>query len=333
MKLQDCILEVNKIVVSSQEYIGPDEKWLSVKEKGYIPKSLFSLYSLADYFGFGKAPSFFNDTRRLLFPFMEGMARGIMDSLCESTRLLNGMPDLHERSYSPIKRFSGQAWDQGAIDELNRSFRYLVVNLTATLDLFTEIAALILYPALRNVTPGRASFSQLKEFIRSHRPTTDAVQRPLDYLAGKLATSVIPFVDCSGDEKDWLELLFLYRNKLAHLGTSAFQYMAFHDAELKTYTFLPRRWPLFHKQAIQATTGPSSPGPVSVKDVAERELMHCDLIEYSQRLTQKVIELLEVGLSVICESYKLVKDFPANESVADEIMRQSKHYDFIKFND
>jgi hypothetical protein len=84
MKLQDCILEVDKVVVSSQEYIGPDEKWFSAKEKGYIPKSLYSLYSLAENFAFGKAPSYFNDTGRLLFPFMEGMARGIMDSLCES---------------------------------------------------------------------------------------------------------------------------------------------------------------------------------------------------------------------------------------------------------
>ena len=68
MKLQDCILEVDKVVVSSQEYIGPDEKWLSAKEMGYIPKSLYSLYSLANYFAFGKAPLYFNDNRRLLFP-------------------------------------------------------------------------------------------------------------------------------------------------------------------------------------------------------------------------------------------------------------------------
>lgn len=332
MKLKDCVLEVHVAVFNEESIIGlPDQHWTEAKERSLIPSSLFKLFTIADHFGFEKCPRFLSDSQKLLFPYLEAMTTGIRDSLVEADRLFKNIKIHNNNSYSPVKEKLGLPFDSNAVAELDRSFKYMLVNLTGALDQFAEIVGVILFPKPNNLTPGRASFRQIMTFVNSPLQEVSLPTTCQEHFAGNLHNALSNLISPTGTNKEWIELLFLYRNKLAHLGSSMFQSMCFHDAKCEFYTFLPRQWPTFFKQKM--TLSQSSPGgsAISLKDEAEKELLHCDIVEYSQGLIKSILTTLEAGLSVMCDAYVASKDLSPREIVATAILKQSESYQFEYF--
>lgn len=334
MRLKDCLLDIDAAVFNQETTIGQlDQKWVDAQEKAIIPPSLFRLYSLTNYFGFEKSPKYLKDSRKLLFPYLEGMTRGMRDSLIEGNKFIQGMPVLDRNSYTPKKEANREFFDPEAADEIVRSFKYALLNLSGALDQFSEIAGMILFPDLDNVQPGRASFKQIMKLVEGPAKASNSILTPREHYSELLKSQLAPLVNSIAPKKDWLKLLFLYRNKLAHLGTSAFQLTCFHDANGDFYSFLPKRWPDFFKQHMQRASSKNKTERVSMKAHAEKDLTHCDLLEYSQNLQREILKLLEVGLGVICEAYKHLKDCDPNEAAATQIFKNSESYEFEYFND
>jgi hypothetical protein len=241
--------------------------------------------------------------------------------------LLLSLPELQKQRYTPVKKAQGKSWSKNADRDLGRSFKNLLVNLTGALDQFAEISAVLLYPALDKIPPGRASFSGLKVFIKKPY-TLRGLVSPQTHFAEELKNKLLPLVDRSGPDKDWLELLQLFRNKLAHLGTSSFQYMCFHDQNCEFYTFPPRIWPRFSKQEVKTSLNPAANKTVSLESTAKQQLIHCDLVEYSAGVTKAVHNLLNAGFECVCDVYDLLKGAAPNQDAADAIMKQYEEYKF-----
>lgn len=332
MKIDECILDIDKVVVSETEYFGQEPEWKEALDLNIIPANLYRFYCKADYFFFGKAPLFLSDSEKLLFPFLEAMCRGIRNSFMEANELATKIGELHPDKYSPIKRMTNQPWNETADRDTDRSFKYLVVNLTGALDQFAEIAALLLYPTLTTVPPGRASFVALSSFLTKLRKRTESIISPQEHFAEDLKVKMLPLIEKSGTDKNWIELLHLYRNKLAHLGSSAFQYMCLHDKAGEFYLFLPKMWPRFFKQDVKEVV--STLPPTSSRSMvltAKSQLIHCDLVEYSQGITQAVRGLLDAGMGVICEVYDSLKTSAPNQPAADALMKQRQEFEFQHF--
>ncbi len=128
MKLEDCILDIDQVVVSQPEYLGPDKDWQDANSRGVIPANLYRLYCKADYFSFGKLPSYLSDNEKLLFPFVEAMSRGIRDAFLETEELLSCLPELQNQRYSPVKQARAESWSKNADKDLTRSFKSLVLE-------------------------------------------------------------------------------------------------------------------------------------------------------------------------------------------------------------
>jgi len=328
MKLQECDLDISGVVSRPLIRSKPEEEWLQAKDHEIIPDSLFEFYCRADYFSFGKAPRFLSDPEKLLFPFVSNVARGILDSCIEAEDLLTAIRDAHQRMYTPVKRMKGVEWDAKASLKSQRSFKYLVLALSGILDQFAEIAAILFHPQLQKLTPGRSSFDTFKDFAEAPLHSPDFVVTAKTPLIEKLHEVLRSEIVVAGPEECWLDLLVLYRNKIAHLGNSMFCRMGFADKHDDYFLFLPNRWPYFIQQDI---TTPHEKPTGSVRELAEETLVYQDVVEYSQMLTGRIKRLLKGGFSVLCKAYHDFRNFDPTPEVISSIRKNSKSFTFRYF--
>jgi hypothetical protein len=64
----------------------------------------------------------------------------------------------------------------------------------------------------------------------------------------------------------------------------------------------------------------------------ENELVHQDMLDYSEHLVARVKCFLEDGFSIICEVYNQFKDFPPLEEAAEALAANGETYAFEYFN-
>lgn len=59
--------------------------------------------------------------------------------------------------------------------------------------------------------------------------------------------------------------------------------------------------------------------------------IHIDIVEYSERLVDKVKRVLDVGFSVLAEAYSAFRDFDPNTAALDELKQHSEAHAFLRF--
>lgn len=328
MKLDGCNLDIKGVVMRPLIRSEAEKEWVEADKAGIIPPALYRFYSTAAYFSFRSSPNFLSDPGRMLFPYIGALTRGVFESLCEANELIQEIETAHKNTYTPIKKAKGRSWDPKAGDKALRSFKHLVVTLTGSLDQFSEVVAIFFYGDISDLTPGRASFEGIRKFLASSLPSEKTILSPRVPLLEKLHARLRLETVGAGPEKEWLELLLLYRNKLAHLGNAMFIKMAFANKDGDFFTFLPNRWPLIFEKEL---TMPGEPSEGTVREFAEGNLVHQDIVEYSQGLLIRLKQFLNSGFEVMCEAYRIFKDFDVNPDVVKCIMRHSKLYEFRYF--
>jgi len=328
MKLDGCDLDIKGVVMRPLIKTEPEKEWVEAEKAGIIPPALYRFYSTAAYFSFRSSPVFLSDPDRMLFPYIGTLTRGIFESLGEADELIQEIRTAHENTYTPVKKAKGRAWDPKAGERTLRSFKHLVVTLIGTLDQFSEVVAVFFYGEIPNLTPGRASFEEIRRFLATPLDKEKTIVSPRLALVEKLHSRLSLEIVKEGPEKEWLELLLLYRNKFAHLGNAMFLKMAFPTKEGDFFTFLPNRWPLIFEKDV-TTPGERSEG--SIRGFAEDNLVHQDMVEYSQGLLIQLKQVLDNGFEVLCEAYQAFKEFDVNPGIVGSIKKQSKAYEFRYF--
>ena len=332
MKLEDCVLEITHGMARSPILDVPEREWTEGRNKSVLPEYLYRFYCLAGYFSIDKAPRFLNDPDRLLFSFLGGLAHGIRESLDEAHELAATIRSDQGKGYSPFKKMRGEQWDHEADTRQRRSFRYLIVSLASAMDQFAEVVSIFFHGDIEGLTVGRASFAQLRGFARGPFVPGGMIVSPMEAHFQELHNVLVEELEVEGDEQHWFELLHLYRNKLAHLGSPMFPIVSFHDRKGEFYSFTPNRWPLFHQSEIRPA-GEVQEEQDTIQKYAEECYIHQDIVQYSEGVLHRVQHLIDRGFQVLCAAYNDFKDFDLKESALRSLRRKRQHYSFRRFPD
>lgn len=219
-----------------------------------------------------------------------------------------------------------------AAHQVRRSFRNLVVVVTGILDQFAEVASIFFYGEIGDIKVGRASFTDLMTFAKNPFPPTAIISSPRQAFLEKLHVSLASELVRTGPDKEWADLLFLYRNKLAHLGNFSFWWFGFpHKSDGEFYTFLPNHWPLIVEEHIKRHSSPSPVEPRVIREFSEQSVVHQDLIEYVEKLIDAVKRVIDRGFDVLTETYKTLLDCEPLEDSANSLRREAKRREFRYF--
>ncbi len=330
MKLEDCVLETNAVVVRPPSPGAPEREWTEARDRSQIPEHLYRFYCLAEYFGFDRAPKFLDDPERILFSFLAGLVRGIRESFEEAHSLVASIRADKGKRYSPVKELNREPYDREADERQRRSFRYLIVCLSGALDQFAEVVSILFHGDIEGLTVGRASFAELRAIARAPFAPAGKIISPKEARFEQLHQVLVAELETEGDEAQWFDLLHLYRNKLAHLGSSMFPIVAFHDRKGVFYSFTPNRWPLFHQSEI-TFGGASRPDPRSIEAYARDNYVHQDLVSYAESLSARVLRLIDCGFQLLCATYSDFKDFELNASALRSLKTKRQQYQFRSF--
>jgi len=328
MRLQDCDLDVTAIVARPLIKAEPEVEWIEAKKAGTVPPALYRFYSGANYFSFRDSPRFLSDSEKLLFPYIGSLVRGLFESLCQADELTKEIAEAHDKTYTPLKKAKGKSWDRKAGERALRCFKYLLVELNGATDQFAEIVAVYFYGELSNLPPGRSSFEALKEFALKPLGGAKKIVSPRFPLLERLHSSLQLELVREGEEKEWYELMLLYRNKLAHLGNAMFVRMSFPQKGGDMFSFLPNRWPLIFEADVTAA-GEHSEG--TVEEFALEKLIHQDIVEYSQHLVGRIRQMLNGGFEILCDAHKTFSGYDVSNGIVRSIRKHSKAYGFRAF--
>jgi hypothetical protein len=333
MKLNDQMLNVTGVVSAPLVIAGPEADWLAARDSGKLPKNVFSLYEAANFFSLDAAPRFLDDDDKWLFSFLTALVRGTRECLVEAQELLGEIQKSHGLKYTPAKRARGEKYDRDAAGRQMRDFKYLIISLASALDQFAEIVGLLFTKEIDRVTCGRASFVDVKRFAATPLVGASGIVSPKKFYLEKLHAKLALEVVGKGAESGWIDLFYLYRNKLAHLGDFMFDKVELHDKSGEFFTFLPRKWLQPHRSRIKPSTDLKPRGREEFKKYIKNGFIHVDITEYSQRLVEKVKKLLDAGFGVLTEAYVAFRDFDLNVSALQELRNQSESSPFKFFPD
>jgi hypothetical protein len=334
MKLTNCILDIDRVVMRPPLRSSPDPDWQHAYNNKAIPENVYRFYCCADYFSLDKTPKFLDDKDRLLFSFLHNILEGIRHSFEETNELVAIIIDTQGKGYSPIKRIKNETWDSHADEQQLRSVRYLILLMNGVLDHLSEVVSIFFHGDIPELTVGRASFATLRDFARHPFSSQTTIVTPKAHRCEELHTVLVETIEASGPETQWFELLKLYRNKLAHLGTSMFPILRLHDDKGQFYSFLPNRFPIFHESQI-SFPDKSQTKKSSVQDNAEyfkKNYIHQDIVEYSERLLKKVNIVTDRCFKVLCSTYIEFKSFDLNKSALKSLKSKKTKYNFIYFD-
>ena len=158
-----------------------------------------------------------------------------------------------------------------------------------------------------------------------HRGGIVSPRRP---LVEKLHTVLASEIIREGPDRDWLELLYLYRNKLAHLGDPSFFTFEFCDKHGDFFSFLPNHWPFIFQQHLKPGGSPEAQNIGTIKEFAEKSLIHQDLVEYSGRVVERTKRILQSAFTVLCEAYETLRDLEPQTEALGSLRAKSESYQF-----
>jgi hypothetical protein len=216
MKLTNCILDIDRVVMRPPVRSSPHPDWQRAYDNKIIPENVYRFYCCADYFSLNKTPKFLDDKDRFLFSFLHNILEGIRHTFTEANDLVDIIKDTQGKGYSPIKRIQKETWN-------------LIVIMNGVLDQLAEVVSIFFHGDIPKLTVGCASFAVLRDFARHPFSPLTGIVTPKEHRFEELHAVLVETIETSGSETQWFELLKLYRNKLAHLGTSMFPILRLHD--------------------------------------------------------------------------------------------------------
>lgn len=334
MKLTNCILDIDRVVIRPPVRSSPHPDWQLAYDKKIIPEYVYRFYCCADYFSLDKTPKFFDDQDRFLFSFLHNILEGIRHAFTEANDLVNIIKDAQGKGYSPIKRLKKETWNSDADERQSRAVRYLIVLMNGVLDQLAEVVSIFFHGDIPELTVGRASFAVLRDFARHPFSPKTGIVTPKEHRFEELHAVLVETIETKGSETQWFELLKLYRNKLAHLGTSMFPILRLHDDKGEFYSFLPNQFPIFHESGISFPNKAKNE-PTGIQDNAEyakENYIHQDVVEYSEKLLEKVYFVIDRCFKVLCATYIDFKSFDLNESALKSLKGKKSKYNFKYFD-
>ena len=331
MHLKNCVLDVDFTTLAPFIRKEPEDSWLKALESSAIPAPLFESYRNAGYLSFGAAPSFLRDGENVLFSYLTMILRSLLESLVDAHEQIPPFIEAQGRTYDLGKKARGEPWDPGADAKAKRHFRDLLIALQGSLDALADLIALFLTGMIPGLTLGRAQFARIEAWLERPLPPIGLVTTPYDICLRKLRDTLAPMVLPSPPERDWLPLMRMLRNKVAHLGQPVFRTVGLYDEEFRFWSFVPRQWPFIWEKHMKPHD-PSIPVDRSVLPKLFPELlMHQDITSYATGLRKKVLDVIGAGASVVNEAYRDFKDFAPNQAALAELQSNSVAYEFESF--
>jgi hypothetical protein len=331
MRIEDCVLTGDFVVGAPFTRTEPEEEWVLARDSGAIPIELFELYRRAHYLSFGSAPKFLADPDNVLFSYFSMLLRSVMESFVDSQEQLQSFIAEQKLTYDAGKKLRGEAWDPSADIRARRHFRNFLIALQSSLDVLADLIALFFTGLIPRLHFGRAQFSRVEDWLRRPLPPFGLVLTPYDERLRKLFNSIAPLVHATGQEREWLPLMRMLRNKAAHLGHPVFRQVGLHDQTPKFYTFIPRQWPYIWERHMRPRGSASPYGPDFLKKFFLETLMHQDVVSYGSGLRAKVMAVVQAGVSQLAETYHQFQDFPLNSTALAELQGNSENYSFERF--
>jgi hypothetical protein len=333
MRLEDCEIGVGAWSMAPLERSESEPDWLAASGNGVIPASLMRLYTRANFLSFGKDPAFLADKHHQLFSYFALMLRGLKGSLSEADRELAEFVKTQAKVYDPGKSVKKEEWDVDAPARSKRHFQLVLISLCSSLDCVAELTALLLPNSIPGLKLGRADFARIEDWLKVPAPSLTGVVTPHQIKLRKLHEALEPIVECYGEEREWLPLAKLLRNKSAHLGTDHFREMGFHDKNLVFYSFLPKKWPLLWEEHISSASGPNDKNVTKELEQVLAPLMRQDKVSYAKGLTKKITHLVDAAAEVLDSVYADHQNFAVSPELVKALEESTKEYAFVAFRD
>jgi len=335
MKLDDCHLAFRSVVTAPFEHDEPDDEWRTANSAGHVPSQLWDFYRATRYLSASALAGFSTPTERIVTVYFARLIRSVKACLADAAELRDEMRDISPHQYDPTKPYSNE-FDRSAARKHRSAFRSLLVNLLGALDVIADTIAVVFPRKIPKLYAGGAAFTAVDAWLRKPHVLPPGLITPHDHFIAELHAALSPEVAVlSGPERDWLPLMRMYRNKVAHLGHDSYMQIGLQGKRDGNIAFfIPRSWPFVAEQ--YATTGPaaSSPAePVDFSDVLPDWLMHQDLEEYSEGAYRKVRAIIGRTFGVLHAAYVQLKAVPASTETLADLERNSQAYQFEFFRD
>jgi hypothetical protein len=323
MKLQDCNLNPAAVVMAPFVRSDPEAEWVTARDQGRIPSSLFDLYRRAGYLSFGSAPQFLKDDEGILYSYFALIVRSLMASLLDASEYIHELEELKTREYYPGKNNDDPTWTPEKSNKAAKSsydaFRNSLASLCASLDSLAEMIAIFSQGHIKNLHVGRAQFSRIEE--RLNEPQ-------IEHLLDKVHAALYPLIYCDDPEAEWLSYMRMLRNKTSHLGPALFRTTVLRGQDGQFYKFVPREWPyLWEKYMKPEGIQPAMP----MSELLKKTLAHQDIVDYSCGALKKVTGVIEDVLCLIGPAYTEFSDFGPNTIALNELTKNSKTFAFEHF--
>lgn len=306
MRLASLPQSFTHVLSAPLEFTEAEPLWTEEAKLGTIPEPLFDFYRAASFFNPSRTPPFLDAPNPQLFAFMRAVTGSLLESLRDARTTAEEIKALRSREWA--SRGSKPFPEDGRIvREENRAFRALLIFLSGALDQVAEVTAVILFKGVAGLSPGRAQFQRMLDAVNAAPSTRAGIIAPVDDFTDRLVAALRAEIVVTTVEKDWIEVLLLYRNKLAHLGPRMLVRRGLHDEEGRFYYFLPRRWPDFLEELVEWPG--SKPAPAAASSPLEG-LIEQDVVEYSFGLVRRVTRLVGVAFQTLHAAYVALQKFP-----------------------
>ncbi len=334
MKLNECEYDAAAVVTGAYIRTAPQPFWVEARDKEIIPKSLFLLYYSADYCSIEKSPPYLADEERLLFTYFGIILNALLNSIIESNELYDSICAIDKNLYNPLKKRKGETWDD---DAPNKQWRYLksfILELYSSLDLLAELISLLFPNIVPRNSLGKSMYSNVYAWLKNNRNNlNDTLVNPIMGQAKTLYDALVKEHVENDPEEHWYELLRLFRNKLAHLGSPTLRKLVLHDKDGNFYRFLPKIWPFIWEKDIKLP-GESDGSEEKVGlDFFEKIFIHEDILSFCKNSRIKIFDYLELALSILNDSYGILKVMPLNSVALEQLKANTQAYKFCYYKD
>lgn len=306
---------------------SPDKKWIEANDKGVIPNNLFIFYAKNQCFSLESIPNYFNNGNYFMFGYLKSIVIAMFSSFIEINNLINELKLIYHKGYSPIKRIKKIPYDQNVDDRITSLYKYYVISVVSILDQFSELVALILTNTVKGLKVGKASFTKILETIDdcpgegNYAEIAELQEGWISILIEKIKPML------SDDNRGMIDLVYLHRNKLTHLGCGTFPIFSFRDETDLFYKFLPRVWPINIEAGI-TINGRNEGDNSRFKNYIDNNFVNIDIIELTEKVRLIIIDLMNNGLSVLNKSYDFIKDLPFNLEASEQLWNNKKEINF-----
>jgi hypothetical protein len=332
MRIEDCEIHGQLgAVTAAFTRTEPEADWLKARDAGIVPPSVFSLYKRAGFLSYGSSPRFFSDPKHYLFGYFSMALESVKGTLVDAAQECEAFAAAQSEIYDVGKERRGESWDDNADRRAKNHFRILVLSLCASLDATSELTALLLTGQIPGLLVGKAAFNEIEKWLKNPLPPVKtAIITPQRVVLENLYQRLYPLVEATGQEKDWLPVMKLFRDKAAHLGTLHFREIGFHDNNLRFHRFFPRRWPVLWEEHMSAA-GSKEPHPTLESMIGQ--FMRQDNISYVRSLRAKVTTLIDAAFDVLDSAYEQFKEFQPNQAAILQLQKNTKAFNFEAFLD